>query len=48
LDVLGKVAALRTKTAGTVPRMGKVAGNEPVSAGSKVRESDAAFERNFG
>lgn len=46
LGVIDKIAALRVKTAGTMPRMGKVAGNERAAA-TKQRESDTLFERQF-
>ena len=48
LQALDKVATLRAKSAGTPPRMGKVAGTGTDAAGGRERESDAHFERSFG
>ena len=46
LGAIDKIAALRAKPAGTMPRMGKVASTG--TAPAEKRESDTTFERQFG
>lgn len=48
LNALDKIAEMRTKQTGTMPRMGKVAGAGTASAAEVKRNSDVEFERRFG